>query len=330
MLKVNSTEAIQIRNVVLGNFNGQVIYLKDVATVKDSIKEMTMDEKINGRQGVRMMVMKQSGANTVKIASEVQQKAGEYEKEPYLPMYRSSRFSIPVIYIRFHKQPDRNSNVCIAICWPGGDLFPWTMEGTFIIIMTIPISLIVSFIFLNVTGSSINIISLSALSIAIGMVVDDAIVVLENITRHIDRGSSPREAAIYATNEVWLAVIVTTLTVVAVFFPMTMISGMTGILFRQLGWIVTITVVTSTLAAITLTPMLSSKMLRLRKKKRTGRFSHERHDIPMFDRLDNWYGRCSQWSLKHKTVIIIVTFVVFFASLFLAGQSGYGIHTSIR
>ena len=96
------------------------------------------------------------------------------------------------------------------------------------------------------------------------MVVDDAIVVLENITKHIERGSSPREAAIYATNEVWLAVIVTTLTVVAVFFPLTLVSGMTGILFKQLGWIVTITVVTSTAAAITLTPMLSSKLLRLR------------------------------------------------------------------
>ena len=82
------------------------------------------------------------------------------------------------------------------------------------------------------TGSTLNIISLSSLSIAIGMVVDDAIVVLENITKHIERGSTPREAAIYATNEVWLAVIATTLVVVAVFLPLTMVSGMAGIMFR--------------------------------------------------------------------------------------------------
>jgi HAE1 family hydrophobic/amphiphilic exporter-1 len=109
--------------------------------------------------------------------------------------------------------------------------------------VTIPISLIAGFIYLYLTDSSINIISLSSLSIAIGMVVDDAIVVLENITRHIERGSSPREAAIYATNEVWLAVIVTTLAIVTVFMPMTMVGGMTGILFRPLGWIVSITIV---------------------------------------------------------------------------------------
>jgi hydrophobic/amphiphilic exporter-1 (mainly G- bacteria), HAE1 family len=146
-------------------------------------------------------------------------------------------------------------------------------RATLIIIITIPISLIVAFIYLFITDASINIISLSSLSIAIGMVVDDAIVVLENITRHIERGSRPREAAIYATNEVWLAVIVTTLTVVAVFLPLTFVSGLTGVLFRQLGLIVTITTVTSTIAAITLTPTLSSLMMRLRPKKvNPGRF----------------------------------------------------------
>ncbi len=127
-------------------------------------------------------------------------------------------------------------------------------RATFIIILTIPVSLIVAFIYLFISDASINIISLVSLSIAIGMVVDDAIVVLENITKHIERGSRPREAAIYATNEVWLAVIVTTLTVVAVFFPLTFVEGLTGVLFKQLGLSVTVTIITSTVAALTLTP----------------------------------------------------------------------------
>ena len=114
-------------------------------------------------------------------------------------------------------------------------LFLGRWRATFIIALTIPISLIVAFIYLFATGESLNIISLSSLSIAIGMVVDDAIVVLENITKHIDRGSRPREAAKYGTNEVWLSVIVTTLVTVAVFFPLTLVTGMTGILFKQLG-----------------------------------------------------------------------------------------------
>ncbi len=258
-----------IKNIVLGSFNGQTIYLKDVANVRDSIREMTIDEKINGQKGVRMMIMKQSGANTVKVARQINEKLEDLKKD--LP----SDIQLQTIFDSSDFIRGSINNLTKALMFA---LFFVTLivlfflgrwRATFIIVLTIPISLIVSFIFLNVTGSSINIISLSALSIAIGMVVDDAIVVLENISKHIERGSSPREAAIYATNEVWLAVIVTTLTVVAVFFPMTMIGGMTGVMFRQLGWIVTITVVTSTLAAISLTPMLSSQMLKLNNKKKT-------------------------------------------------------------
>jgi HAE1 family hydrophobic/amphiphilic exporter-1 len=153
------------------------------------------------------------------------------------------------------------------------------------------------------------------------MVVDDAIVVLENITKHIERGSSPREAAIYATNEVWLAVIVTTLTVVAVFFPMTMITGLTGVMFHQLGWIVTITVTTSTLVAITLTPMLSSRLLRLRTNKKTpGRFSYDRIILPWLDKLDNFYEKTLRWSLYHKKVIILSAVGVFVVSIFLVSR----------
>jgi len=155
------------------------------------------------------------------------------------------------------------------------------------------------------------------------MVVDDAIVVLENIAKHIDRGSTPREAAIYATNEVWLAVIITTLTVVAVFFPMTMIGGMTGVLFKELGWIVTITVITSTIAAITLTPMLSSKMLRLiSKNNESKKISYYNLVIPIFDKIDMAYGRILKWSLHHKKLITIVSFAIFIGSLFLSGKLG--------
>jgi len=142
-----------------------------------------------------------------------------------------------------------------------------------------------------------------------------AIVVLENITRHIERGSSPREAAIYATSEVWLSVIVTTLVVVAVFFPLTLVSGLTGVMFNQLGWIVTITVCTSTLAAITLTPMLASKFMRLRPPKtKESRFSFDKTFGKMLDKLDKRYERILRWSLKRKKIVAIGAFVLFFAS----------------
>jgi len=196
-------------------------------------------------------------------------------------------------------------------------------RATFIVALTIPISLIVAFIYLFISGNSINVISLSSLSIAIGMVVDDAIVVLENITTHIERKSSPREAAIYATNEVWLSVIVTTLVIVAVFFPLTLVSGMTGVMFHQLGWIVTITVVTSTVAAITLTPMLSSKLLKLHpKKEKPSRFSYDNTFLRALNALDRGYERIIRWSLHHKKVVLLSAVAIFVVSMYFAKNLG--------
>jgi HAE1 family hydrophobic/amphiphilic exporter-1 len=151
------------------------------------------------------------------------------------------------------------------------------------------------------------------------MVVDDAIVVLENISRHIKRGTSPREAAIYATNEVWLSVIITTLVIVAVFFPLTLVGGMTGVMFKQLGWIVTITVVTSTMAAITLTPMLSSKLLGLKAKRKIHpRFSHARLIEPKLNWVENTYENIIRVALRHKKKILVLALAGFVASMFLA------------
>ena len=310
----------RLSELVLGSFNGQSIFLRDVATVRDSIKEMTLDEKINGKTGLRLMITKQSGANTVQVANEVQK-----EMEKLLPTLPRD---VEVVTIMDTSKFINSSidNLTSSLLYA---LFFVTLvvlfflgrwRATFIIVLTIPIALIVAFIYLFISGNSINIISLSALSIAIGMVVDDAIVVLENISRHIDRGSSPREAAIYATNEVWLAVIVTTLTIVAVFFPMTLITGMTGLMFRQLGWIVSITVVTSTISAITLTPMLSSKLLKIKElQKKT---SYDTYIMPLFDKLDNWYGNSLRWALRHKLAVSLFSLIVFVGSMYMARDLG--------
>ncbi|MCF8362138.1 MAG: efflux RND transporter permease subunit [Prolixibacteraceae bacterium] len=313
----------EIGDLVVGNFNGATILLKDVATVIDGMRDMNIEEKINGKTGARMFVMKQSGGNTVKIARDVKKELKQLEKN--LP----DDVKIETIFDSsdFIKGSINNLATTLLFALIFVTLvvlfFLGRWRATFIIVLTIPIALIVSFIYLYTTGSSINIISLSSLAIAIGMVVDDAIVVLENITKHIERGSSPREAAIYATNEVWLAVIVTTLTVVAVFFPLTLLGGMTGVLFRQLGWIVTITVVTSTIAAISLTPMLSSKLLKLRKNTRTpGKFSYERTIKPGLNWLDRFYGRSLKVALHNKLIVILASIALFVGSFFFAGNIG--------
>ena len=253
----------ELFDIVISNQNGRTVMLSDVADIKDTLEELTMDERINGRQGVRLIVQKQTGANSVQIIEDVQAKLEEII--PNLPpdckvetIFESSQEIKSAINSLAETIMFAFIFVILVVMF-----FLGRWRATFIICLTIPISLICAFIYLYAVGSTLNIISLSALSIAIGMVVDDAIVVLENITTHIERGSKPKEAAIYATNEVWLSVIATTLVVVAVFLPLTMIPGMSGILFRELGWIVTIVVCVSTTAAITLTPMLSAYMLKL-------------------------------------------------------------------
>lgn len=315
------TDSDELSNIVLGSFNGQTIRIGDVAVVTDSVKDMTIDERINGVKGIRMFVQKQSGGNTVEVAKNVKAELEKIQKTlpsdvKIVPIFDSSEFISNSISNLTETLMYAFIFVVLVVL-----VFLGRWRATFIIVLTIPISLIVAFIFLSITGSSINIISLTSLSIAIGMVVDDAIVVLENIAKHIDRGSSPREAAIYATNEVWLAVIVTTLVVVAVFMPLTLVSGITGVLFKQLGWIVTITIVTSTLAAITLTPMLSAKLLKLTAPSKK-RFSYDNTIKKVLDRFDNWYEGMIRFVLRNKIKSIIISIIIFASTMFLIPSIG--------
>ncbi len=311
-------ESDQVKDIVLADFNGKPIYLRDVASVQDTLRDMTIDENINGKTGVRLIVQKQSGANTVQIAREIKKQLPKLEKTlppdvKIEPIFDTSDFIMGSINNLSQTLLFALFFVVLVVLF-----FLGRWRATFIVVITIPISLIVAFVYLFLSGNTINIISLSSLSIAIGMVVDDAIVVLENITKHIERGSRPREAAIYATNEVWLAVIVTTMTVVAVFMPLTMVSGMTGEMFKQLGWVVSITVATSTLVAITLTPMLSSKLLKLRPKTReVKKLSYDNVVIRMLDRLDMFYERILRWALRHKTLVMVSAGLIFIGSLSL-------------
>jgi HAE1 family hydrophobic/amphiphilic exporter-1 len=309
-----------LKNLVISNYNGQAVYLRDIAMVRDTIRESKLDTKVNGAKGMTMYVQKQSGGNTVKITKEVDKNLKTLMKD--LPqdvkiekLFDSATFINDSIGNLSETLMYAAIFVILVVLF-----FLGRWRATFIIILTIPISLIVAFIYLFVTGASINIISLTSLSIAIGMVVDDAIVVLENITKHIERGSRPREAAIYATNEVWLAVIVTTLTVVAVFFPLTFVKGLTGVLFKQLGMIVTITIVTSVFAAITLTPTLSALLLKWYPIKKDAPFwTYDGSIRKGLDKFDHLYERTLRWALHHKTVVSIIAFVVFILSMSLFG-----------
>lgn len=313
------TESNQVRNVVVGTVNGTQVLVKDLATVRDTLKDATMITKENGKNGIQLMVMKQSGANTVAVAHDVKTMLAQIEKTLPSDVHVKEVFD-SASFIK-GSVTNLSDALLFALIFVAGVVFFFLgrWRATFIVLLTIPISLITALIYLALTNNSLNIISLSSLSIAIGMVVDDAIVVLENITKHIERGSSPRDAAIYATNEVWLAVIVTTMVVVAVFMPLTFISGITGVMFNQLGWIVSITVVTSTLAAITITPMLSSRLLRLKTQaeKNSTKLSWDNTIGKWLNHLDHWYERKIHWALGHKRWVVGGAFVIFAISIYL-------------
>lgn len=318
-------ESAEIENVVVTTTQtGKQVYVRDLATVRDTIKDLTLDEKINSRDGVRLVIMKQSGANTVQICRDLNEKMEQIKRN--LP----PDIKIDIIYDGSTEIQNSIDSLIESILYALLFVvlvvlfFLGRWRATFIISVTIPIALIVSFIYLLFVGSSLNIISLCSLTIAIGMVVDDAIVVLENITSHIERGSNPREAAIYATNEVWISVIATTLVIVAVFVPLTMLTGMAGILFKELGWIVTIVVCTSTLVAITLTPMLSSKLLRAKKahvengvlvEEAVQAGWYQKYVVSLLDKVDAFYEKVLGACLRHKAVTILVVFAVFALSL---------------
>jgi HAE1 family hydrophobic/amphiphilic exporter-1 len=311
----------RVKEIVVTSFNGKDIRIADIATVKDTLRKMTVETTINGQQGVNIIIQKQSGANSVDIAQKVRDMLPELLQT--LPpdvqldiMFDSSEYITNSINSLTETVMYAFIFVVLVVLF-----FLGRWRATFIIGLTIPVSLLAGFIYLMFTGGTINIISLSSLSIAIGMVVDDAIVVLENIVKHIERGARPRDAAVYGTNEVWLAVIATTLTVVAVFLPLTMVSGMAGILFEQLGWIVSIVVCVSTLAAVTLTPMLSAKMLQFRAAHTYKGLGVVFKPIDRFlDKLDSGYARILTWAVSHRTVVILSAFGIFFASLLLLTQ----------
>ena len=312
------TDPQQMGNMVVGmSASGGVVHLSDVARIDDSLEERAQESYSNGVQGAMIIVQKQSGANSVQISEKIAKELPKIQKN--LPA------DVKLDYIVDTSDNIRNTisslveTVLFALLFVGIVVFVFLgrWRATVIVLVTIPISLIASFIYLYATGNSLNIVSLSALSIAIGMVVDDAIVVLENVTTHIERGSAPMQAAVNGTNEVALSVMASTLTLIAVFFPLTLVKGMTGVLFKQLGWMVTIMMVLSLICALMLTPMLCSRLLRLNVGD-TKIFQKVYGPIlKVLDKIDDFYARVLDKCVAHRWITTATALGIFVASMFL-------------
>ena len=309
----------ELLDVVVGYTGGKAVYLRDVATIRDGNQEREQESYTNGERAARVVIQKQTGANTVNVIRGVKKQLKTIEKNlpsdvkvnilvdgstEIINTIKTLRDTIIITFI-----------VVMLIVF----IFLGNWKSTFIIVLSIPIALLASLVYLFATGNTLNIISMSALAIAIGMVVDDAIVVLENVSTHLSRGEKPKEAAVHGTSEVGISVIASTLTMLCVFLPLTMINGMAGIMFRQLGWIVSIIMIVSTTAALTLVPMLCSRWLKPNEKH--GK-AYNAVFIPI-NRFIEWisrgYGHVIHWATKRRAVVICGFAAIFVLSIvFLA------------
>ena len=313
------TAADQMLDIVVGHSNGKTIYLRDVARVIDGVEERYQEAYVNGIQGAQIVIQKQADANTVNVIKGVKKAMKNIEKN--LPSDIQIRTVVDSSDNILNTLNSLKETILVTflIVMLVVYLFLGRWRATFIIVLSIPVSLLASLMYLWATGNTLNIVSMSALSIAIGMVVDDAIVVLENISTHLERGAKPKEAAVHATQEVGISVIASTLTMLAVFLPLTMIKGMAGLMFKQLGWITSIIMIVSTIGALTLIPMLCSQFLRFKPK--TGKV----HDLifgnfnKFIDLISRGYGRLISWCIGHRTVVVIISIVVFVGTMGLIG-----------
>jgi HAE1 family hydrophobic/amphiphilic exporter-1 len=305
----------EINSVILGERQGRLVYLKDVARVEDGFKEVSTIVRVDRKPALIMMVQKQSGTNTVEVARRVIQKIDEIRRTFPRDVKVTTIFDTSqdiIDSLNSLKQSVWFALVLvILVTW----FFLRQFASSAVVALTIPFSLLVSFIYLFLSGKTINVISLSSLAIASGMVVDNAIVVVDNVFRHLERRERPQEAAIFGTTEVYLSIAASTLTTVVVFAPLMFVRGVVGIMFGELAAIVIVTLMASLFTAATFSPMLCSVWLRYDERKKRSRFylTAER----FFVWLENGYARMLTWSLRHRKRVIGVSLAVLAGSLSL-------------
>lgn len=309
----------ELLNIVVGYKNGDAVYLKDVATVRDGEQEKEQEAVTNGRRSAQIVIQKQSGTNTVNVIKGIKNELKKIEKTLPTDIHIETVVDSSDNIINSINSLKETIIITFILVMLVVYVFLGRWRATLIIVLTIPISLLASLVYLFATGNTLNIISMSALSIAIGMVVDDAIVALENITTHLERGEKPKQAAIHGTEEVGVSIVASTLTMLAVFLPLTLVTGMSGIMFRQLGWIVSIIMFVSLASSVALVPMLCSRML-----------SNKRHDSKLYkilftpidkalNAISEGYAYIINWAVRHRKTVVFSALAIFVAVLALLG-----------
>ncbi|HWA82132.1 MAG TPA: efflux RND transporter permease subunit [Fimbriimonadaceae bacterium] len=308
----------QIRHLPLGSFNGHLVDLSQVATVRDATQDILYYVRMNGKDAVNVSITKQTDANTVDTAKNVQEKLDEikrsYPNLVFRPVYDQSKF-VTASITDLQQTAIIGGVLAIVII----TFFLRNLRSTFVVALSIPISIISTFALIYFCGFTLNTISLSGLALASGLIVDDAIVVLENIYRHIERDKKrAADAAVSGTTEIIPAVMASTFTVMIVFLPLLLIKGQTGQTFTQFSLVVVFSLAISLLDATTVVPMLCSRMIRekdvIEEAHPELRAQYGDKSTLMtrifdaigrwFHNFDNSYRRSLDWAIHHRTIII--------------------------
>lgn len=311
----------ELNNMTVAALDGRPVRLSEVATIVDGIEEKRTASLYNGNPAVSVDVIKQSGANVVQVVDDVLDRVKKIEKD--LPA------DVKLTIVRDASQQIRDSLTDVQHTIIIGGiltvlivfLFINSWRSTVITGLTLPISVISSFIAIYALGMSLNVMTLMALSLAIGMLIDDAIVVRENIVRHVEMGKDHMTAAKEGTAEIGLAVMATTLSVMAVFVPVAFMKGIVGKFFFSFGMTVAFAVAVSLLVSFTLDPMMSSRWhdpaIENPQGTWLGRQVHKFNKF--FDRIADRYKGAVRWALRHRITIALVTTGAFFLGIFLFG-----------
>lgn len=314
------TNLEEIRNLVVLTKGGVPVYLRDIANVYDGTEDVRNIVRINGKPGVRMNVTKQSGENTVAVAARVREEVERINRE--VPGVRLSMLNDSSKFIERSIGSVRDAVMIgavlvIAIIF----FFLRNIRSTIIICTSIPISIIGTFALLYFGGFTLNTMTFGGLALGVGMIVDASIVVLENTFRHMEMGKSRAQAAAEGSEEVWSAILASTLTHIAVFLPLLFLSGVSSIMFRQLAVVVMFSLAMSLFVAVTLVPVLCAKLLRLPPPKEQRRGLRGRlftASERSFESMDNGYRKLIHRALLHRPTVLVggaATFAVALALL---------------
>ncbi len=313
----------QIENIVLVNYQNYIIKLKDVAKVEDGYKEKDEWARSKNGLGVALLIQKQSGVNTLEVANAIRSKMEEIKQNLPSDMEAFEIINTDELIVQSIKNLTRTLWWALLFVIIVVFVFLREWKSSLIVFLTIPFSLIIAFVVMFIIGYTINIFSLMAIVIAIGMVVDNAIVVLENITQHIDKGSRPKQAAIFGSSEMGMAITASTATTLMVFIPMIFVGGVVGLLFKQLAIITSATMLASLITSLSLTPMASAQLLKTQKrsdKKSKTKIYQWTENI--FVQLEKIYKESLNWAIHHKFIVLILAIFIFAGSLLIGKSMG--------